>query len=200
VAIAALALVLLRFRVPFLVLPLAAAIAAVTIWRGGGLSGDGGTLLLAGICGLAFIATAVAFDMRDPARLKRPSQFAFWLYVAGSPLLVHPLFWSVLSPSVGGEPTLGVVASIVAVALVVTLVGLVLDRRSFIISTLAYVAAAVAIVLGKLGTEAAWILFATLALIGSYVVLLGVAWRSVRRALLSRLPLGALASRLSPVT
>ena len=195
-ALVALGLGLVRFRVPFLVLPLAASLAFLAVDRTGGPF----LFVMAG-CGLLFLAVAVMFDLRDPARVKRDSQFAFWLYVAGSPLLVHPLFWTVLSTVRNGKlGDSGLVAVvIVLVAAVVTLFGLLLDRRSPVISTLAYVAIAVATVLVRLGAGSAVTLGLTLAVIGCYVIVLGVGWRAVRAAVLSRLPLGGLLAKLPPV-
>jgi hypothetical protein len=213
-AIGVLALAFWRFRIPFLVLPLAAAIAALVL-RGGaegllGLRARAGdlwlVLLTAGACGLVYIGAAIGLDMRDPGRLERQSQYAFWLYVAGAPLLVHSLFWSVLVifalASGRGEAAFlswGTLGAIVPVALVVTVIGLILDRRALVISTLAYVAYTVGSVLYMAGTGGAGVVVGTLAVLGIYVVLLGVGWRSIRRAVMAHLPLGRLASRLSPV-
>ncbi|MFZ4532451.1 MAG: hypothetical protein ACOYOJ_11625 [Alsobacter sp.] len=194
-ALVALGLGLVRFRVPFLVLPLAASLAFLAVDRTGGPF----LFVMAG-CGLVFLAVAVMFDLRDPARVKRDSQFAFWLYVAGSPLLVHPLFWTVLSAvrdGIRGDNVLMALA-IGVVAAIVTTFGLLLDRRSPVISTLVYVAFAVGVVLTRLAGSAV-ALGLTLAVIGCYVIVLGVGWRAVRAAVLSRLPLGGLRAKLPPV-
>jgi len=195
-ALVALGLGLIRFRVPFLVLPLAAALAFLAVDRTGGPF----LFVMAG-CGLVFLAVAVMFDLRDPARVKRDSQFAFWLYVAGSPLLVHPLFWTVLSSVRNGRvgDSLLIAVAIILVAAVVTVFGLPLDRRSPVISTLVYVAFAVGTVLVRLGAGSAVALGLTLAVIGGYVIVLGIGWRAVRAAVLSRLPLGGLLAKLPPV-
>lgn len=194
-ALVALGLGLVRFRVPFLVLPLAAALAFLAVDRTGGPF----LFVMAG-CGLLFLAIAVMFDLRDPARVKRDSQFAFWLYVAGSPLLVHPLFWTVLSAvrdGVRGDNVLMAMA-IAVVAAIVTTFGLLLDRRSPVISTLVYVAFAVGVILTRLAGSAI-ALGLTLAVIGCYVIVLGIGWRAVRAAVLNRLPLGGLRAKLPPV-
>jgi hypothetical protein len=194
VGIAALAVTLLRFRIPFLVLPLAAAIA----WAVASRAGDA-ALLAAAACGLVFLVLAVRFDLRDPGRMKRSSQFAFWLYVAGSPLFVHPLFLTVLGQVSGGDADrnfVPFVAALLVSAAAVTLFGLLLDRRSPVISTLAYVAVAIGLTLGKAGVGTAVALSATLAAIGIYVILLGAAWRNVRAAFLRRLPLPGLVAKL----
>lgn len=194
VGIGALVLALLRFRIPFLVLPLAAAIA----WAVASRAGDA-ALLAAAACGLFFLVLAVRFDLRDPGRMKRASQFAFWLYVAGSPLFVHPLFLTVLGQVADGDASghFGpFLAALVVTAIAVTLFGLLLDRRSPVISTLAYVAFGVGMTLNKAGVGAATVLSLTLAAIGIYVILLGTAWRSVRAAVLRRLPLPGLVAKL----
>ncbi|MHB2168296.1 hypothetical protein [Alsobacter sp. R-9] len=184
--------VVLRFRVPFLVLPLAGAVAATVTIGSGDLA-----LLVAGLCGVVLLVLAVWFDLQDPARLKRASQFAFWLYVAGSPLTVHPIFLLVLGLQQDG----GGIAplTILAMAAAVTLFGLVMDRRSPVISTLAYLAIAFGTTLSKAGGSGVLVVDSTMAMIGLYVVLLGVGWRSVRRLLFRLLPVGRLSDRLSPV-
>ena len=156
-------------------------------------------LFAAAACGLVFLVLAVRFDLGDPGRMKRASQFAFWLYVAGSPLFVHPLFLTVLGKVADSDAERNFapfVGSLLVTALVVTLFGLLLDRRSPVISTLAYVAVAIGLTLSKAGVGTATALTATLAAIGIYVILLGAAWRNVRAAVLRRLPLPGLVAKL----
>jgi len=201
-AVGVLALAFLRFRIPILLLPLAAAIAALMLR--GGMSDIWRVLLVAGACGLTYIGFAVWLDMRDPGRIWRQSQYAFWLYVAGAPLLVHSLFWSVIIALFGNRGDAAflswdVFVAIVPVALAVTLLGLVLDRRALVISTLAYVAWTVGFVLYRAGTGITGVAVGTLAVLGLYVVVLGVGWHWVRRRLMTHLPLGRLAPRLPPV-
>jgi len=61
------------------------------------------------------------------------------------------------------------------------------------------VAFAVGTVLVRLGAGSAVALGLTLAVIGGYVIVLGIGWRAVRAAVLSRLPLGGLRAKLPPV-
>jgi MFS family permease len=196
VLLVALLAIVLRLRIPFLVVPVGLALAGVVISH----AGDA-VLAAVMLCGLAFLALAVRFDLRDPARLKRQSQFAFWLYVTGSPLAVHPLFFLALGlQRQGAGMPASVVLTIPPLAVIVTLFGLLMDRRSPVISTLGYVAFAVGYLLNASSSSPVFAVATTLALIGVYVVALGIGWRRVRSALFRRLPRSALLDRLPPVS
>jgi hypothetical protein len=172
-----------RFLIPFLVWPLGAYLAAMALSLP---STEAMLTILFGI-GLVSLAAAVLLDRRDPTREGRAGQFAFWLFVIGSPLTVHAAFISIISWS-GPSTGHGVLVFVLVPAiLAVTLAGLVLDRRPPVVSTLVYVG----ILFGYYAAQP-WL---ALIALGAYVVLIGTAWPAIRGWLLDRMPLFA---RLAP--
>lgn len=190
--VAALAVLLLsvwRFRIPFLMLPIAILFTTM-ITVAAQLSDYALSLLLVlGFCGVSTLATAIYFDLKDPQRIKRYSDFAFWCYVVGSPLTVHSLFLSlVFRDGWRINESVMLAFAVVAIALVITVMALILNRRAFILSTLLYVTVSINYIIMKLMPgDKQFMLFFTAALIGCYVICLGTVWRALRRALMSRL-------------
>jgi hypothetical protein len=177
-----LAAAIARFLIPFLVWPLGAYLATMA------LSLSSNEQMLAGLFGIGIVSlsAAIALDRRDPTREGRAGQFAFWLFVVGSPLTVHAAFISIITwygPHAGGKLIFVLVPAILAV----TLAGLVLDRRPPVVSTLAYVG-----VLFAYYAAQPWL---ALIALGAYVVLIGTAWPAIRSAMFARLPL---LTRLAP--
>lgn len=180
-----------RFRIPFLMLPIAVGftVMVTVIARHG--DGDTSWRLLLGGCGLAILAVAVFFDLKDPKRVTRWSDFAFWSYVVGSPLFVHSLFLSLLiSDDLKGwmdKPVLWM--SMAALAVAVTFVGLLLNRRALILSTLIYVSIVIFRIFAglSLGAPATLLLITTL-IIGLYVTALGARWTRIRGRFMHGLP------------
>jgi hypothetical protein len=164
---------LARFRIPFLVLPTVVMGAVLLIANLGGRGQIGSLPFLAavGVAGACLLATGAWADRQDPERKGKPSQYAFWLFVAGSPMTVHPFLILCLTQMKGVNPSF-VAAVVIALSLAVTFVGLVLDRRAPVVSTLVYVTVAVGYLLMSPG-------IATL-MIGFYVLALGVFWKSAQ--------------------
>jgi hypothetical protein len=190
-----------RYRVPFLMLPIAILFTViVTVAAKHGDSNISYQLVL-GASGLAILATAVRFDLKDPERLTRWSDFAFWSYVVGSPLFVHSLFLSVILNNDFKVIMNGGWIFIAVLAAAVSFVGLLLNRRALILSTLAYVAfVIVRILAGLVGTGggSATIVLITLFIIGLYVVALGSKWTRVRSRIMHKLPQKEWLKRLPP--
>lgn len=184
-----LAIAIVRYRLPFLALPFAGTITALAL----AVLPLPRELVFVGT-GAAALATAVWLDLNDRERLTRNSDFAFWLYVAGAPLFLHPIYSAFIAT---GESSAGI-GGVLAVAFASCLFGLLLDRRSPIVASLGY-----------LGIIIAWSARAfaltpnaqtalTLFILGVAVILLGVWWKQARAAVLGVLP-SALVSRL-PLT
>lgn len=191
VALAMLAAGAARFRIPFLMLPIAVLftiMVTITVRDG---QGDTPWRLVLGGCGLLILATAIFFDLKDPKRVTRWSDFAFWSYVVGSPLFVHSLFLTLLLQNDLKQwlnaPVLWL--TMAALALAVTVAGLMLNRRALILSTLIYVSIVIFRVMAglSLGTPAILMLITTL-IIGLYVTALGARWTRVRAEFMRRLP------------
>ncbi len=147
-------------------------------------------------CGLSVFALALRLDMRDPRRLTRRSDAAFWLHLLSAGLIVHPVFRGMVS-SAGDFGTaksliiLGIFAALGVIALVI-------DRRALLVSALSYAGIAVAYLISQ---SVSTTLSLPLALLGLAVLVLALSagWRALRRALVPVLPLGRWRDRLPPI-
>jgi len=185
-----------RFRVPLslaiAVGALAAAIiAAYAAWRGTdamGTTGDSLILVLA----LAIFALALAFDLSDPERRTRRSDYAFWLHLIAAPALIG----SVMSFLVGfrfvfqagGELDHGDAVVIVVVMMAMSVLALLIDRRAFLVAGLGFFAAAIFSFTEEIGIEADLTTAVTALILGALILMLALGWQDVRRRLLAVLP------------
>ncbi|MFM2041805.1 MAG: hypothetical protein RLY86_381 [Pseudomonadota bacterium] len=179
-----------RFMVPITVA--AGALGALAALFGLLLAGFPGlrdqVLPLVFIAGLVVFALAMVWDMRDPQRVTRATDVAFWLHLAAAPLIIHPVF-TALGVTGGEGVAAGLGAALAAIGLyaVLALLSLVIDRRAMLVSALAYVLYALTAVLQAAGT--AEMRFAMAALvIGSVLLLLSAGWHGARIRVLSLLP------------
>lgn len=188
-AVVSLGLSLLRYRLPFLMLPLVSATGALAAWS---LPWPREITMV--VAGAAALTAAVLFDLSDRERMTRGGAFAFWLYVAGAPMFLHPIYGSVTAL---GESNLAIV-SVLAVAAAACLFGLLLDRRSPIVASLLYLGVIIAWSAKALSISPQLQTALTLFILGMGVMLLGVWWKQARAALLNIMP-SALVRRL-PLT
>ena len=184
-----LAVTLARFRLPLLVLGLALSIVALAMSL---LNAP--TLWIMGGCGLTAILIGIALDLKDPTRTGAWHEWAMWLFVVGSPLAVHPLFVTLIRDRLEGRGVGevfdggGTIALVIGLALIVSFVGLLLDRRSLVTSCLIYLAAAFAYLLFRTVGDPISLLGIIPLMIGGYVILLGIAWKPIRSSILKALP------------
>lgn len=148
-----------------------------------------GVVLLGGI---VIFGYAMWWDMQDRARRTRRADVAFWLHLAASPLIVHPIFALIGINLVmrGGDNATGAsVAAVLAIViyLVLAVVALTVDRRAILVSALAYVLVAAIFLVSRIGTSGAAFAVAII-VIGSSLLMLSAFWQALRRALLPRLP------------
>ncbi len=198
VATSAAAIYYARFRLPFALLLIAAGLvmattAAASIWTGTSIAHH--VLLL---CGLAVFAAAMAFDISDRERLTRRADCAFWLHLLAAPLIVHSLI-SLVTPSIA-TMTNEVAAAILVIVACLAVVAILIDRRALLVSALTYVGIVIGYALS--GSSAATanrtvVFFATILILGAFVIALGVGWLPLRRVLMRVLPAG-LVNRLPP--
>ncbi|WP_291824192.1 hypothetical protein [Bosea sp. (in: a-proteobacteria)] len=148
------------------------------------------------VCGLSVFALALRLDMRDPRRLTRRSDAAFWLHLLAAGLIVHPVFRGL----VGTAGAFGTAQSLIILGLFAALgiVALVIDRRALLVSALSYAGIAVAYLISQ---SVSGDLSLPLALLGLAILVLALSagWRALRRALLPALPLGRWRDRLPPI-
>ena len=200
----------IRFRLPFsafltgcfalgVVYSVTASVTNVAGVVAGSMFGDGGfrsffdltenpafatATLLFGIG--AFLA-GMWFDTRDPYRLGRHSATAFWCHLLAAPALVNTVAVTLLN---GGG------IGFLAIALVlITVLALVIDRRSFLTAAIAYVAIVIAWLMGE-GAGTSWIF--VLLTLGSFITAIGTWWVQLRAKVMQMLPDFPGKSRLPP--
>ncbi|MEO8241639.1 MAG: hypothetical protein ABI832_04960 [bacterium] len=177
------------FRVPFSAALIAAA-AFVALWSGltaAGMFGDtpagflminesGPLSVMTVVFGLVVFALAMRLDLSDPMRVSTRSSTAFWLHIVAAPAIVNTVAMNLLKT--GGA---GAQALLLAFLLVLAVVAIVIDRRSFLVSGAGYsVILASAIFSGSAA-------YAILVL-GLILVLLGAQWDRLRSVLMTLLP------------
>lgn len=177
----------MRFRLPFALLLLAGGCVAVFFAIFISFVGEPTQLFTYAmflIAGIATLAAAQWYDMSDRERLTRRSDCGFWLTLIAAPLIVHPVAGLISS---GEDMSVQTSITTIAVVVLFTLIALVIDRRAFLVSSLAYLGGAMIYAFTRLGGEqnALWI---TLLLLGASVILLGVGWQRTRRAVMQFVP------------
>jgi hypothetical protein len=148
------------------------------------------------ICGAIIFAIALFYDSKDQHRTTRFSDNAFWLHFLAAPLIIHGLAIGAIQGKV--EKLFGIVPIITinqgeAVAIlimvgIITLVGLAINRRALIVSSLGYAGFAIIFLIQGVGLGAGGIAVATLVMLGVAVVLLGTVWHEIRNPLIKYLP------------
>lgn len=135
--------------------------------------------------GLFVLLVALFYDAKDPKRVMRFSDCAFWLHLVAAALIVSPMIMMIKS-STNGPMTSGVVLLTV---LALGLFALAIDRRALLVSSLAYFCGAVydllsgGVALPSTGNAPSSFTL-TLALVGGFVLILGVFWHPLRNRLL----------------
>ena len=198
----------LRFRLPFALFPagvctLAAALTAAGLVDEDGLERVGreglgvlvdigaGTVfpLVTLVFGLAVFALAMRHDLRDPHRVTRHAASAFWLHLLAAPAIVNTAAFTLYASS-GATATAGLIVFLLAM----TVVALVIDRRSFLLSGIGYVAALMLIGVGERNFAL------VLIFLGMLILGLGAGWVPLRAALMRALPEFPGKDRLPPYT
>ncbi len=186
----------IRFRVPITVAVGALAALGTLIGTLAALVPglDDRWLALVFLGGIALFALAMSWDMRDPARVTRRADVAFWLHLAAAPLIVHPVFalFGLLDST--ADPARAALATGLYVAL--ALVALVVDRRALLVSALVYVLYAISTLLHAAGAVDL-ALSLTAVVVGSGLLLLSAFWHPMRRAVLRMVPMG-IRARMPP--
>ncbi|MEM9939749.1 MAG: hypothetical protein AAF768_12935 [Pseudomonadota bacterium] len=204
-ALAASLAVFFRFRLPFS-LALSALAAAGAVYVAAGFFGSiqnvvGGPLLL--IMGAITLGVAILFDMRDPERIRKASDNAFWLHLAAAPQLIWGISALVTGSNIIGGSTSGTdnAAQGITLLLVLLAIGigsLALNRRALIAASLLTFIVTLSFVLSRVGFDGFNIFMIVTIIIGSGVVLLGAGWKTARRLVLNFFPRGGVWSRLFP--
>jgi len=197
-AAAALA-VFFRFRLPFSLFLLALSVAglfytAIARFADGDLIFGGVATLTVG---LATLAAAIIFDMRDPLRASRNSDNAFWLHMAAAPQIMFGLRGLILGS--GFAPAgMADAAIMLSVLIAFGLLSLALNRRALIVSGLLSFAASLWVLVDKVGGGGLNTVMLTALIVGASIVLLGGGWKTARRGILKLIPSGGVSGRIFP--
>ena len=183
----------LCFRLPFTLAQLMACIAVgVAIWFAGSplLS-----KLLSLALGLLAFALAINFDLTDTERRTVAADNAFWLHLIAAPLIVHTAIGFIWADKVS-DLNLAAALMTMGVIFALAFVALVIDRRALLVAGLFYFGAALFVVIRNTSIQDTTVLAVTLLILGGALVLLGVGWRTLRRAVVNTLIPPELARRL----
>jgi hypothetical protein len=137
------------------------------------------------LCGVVAFSLAMYWDTSDIQRVTHRTDAAFWLHLLAAPLLVHPIF-SNLGIFEGNEG-LGNMVAIVLLYLSMTLVSIIIDRRAFMVSSLAYVLYALSSLFNEYGFVG-YSFAVTGIVLGSALLLLSAFWHKARAVIVSGLP------------
>ena len=186
----------LRFRIPFLLLPIAAAASLFLFFVASEVFPELPYLAILAVCGVLILGLAIWLDAKDPTRRSRANSYAFWLFIIGSPLTIHPLFFSIL-----GNGDLSQIALVIFLcAMAASALGLILDRRSLVASSLIYFTASIGYMNSQATGSVAGAVVPTTFIVGTAVILLGVFWYPLRNQLMRLLPEHPLTEKLPPST
>jgi hypothetical protein len=190
-----------RFKLPFALLPLAVSLVIAALGVASFLLPEATALadtLVFLVCGLGVFAAAMAFDASDRERLTRRADCAFWLHLLSAPLIVR----SLMSLAAARTMDTGLAVAVILIVALLTVVALAIDRRALLVAGLAYLGWAVGYGLTSAGgappTDGAFVLAATLVILGALVLSLGAGWVPLRRRLLALLS-PTISNRLPPV-
>jgi hypothetical protein len=146
------------------------------------------------VFGIMAFAAGIWFDSRDPYRLGRHSATGFWLHLLAAPALVNTVAMTLFN--MGG--TVGVLSTAAAL-LVVTMIALIIDRRSFLTAGIVYFALIIAwLVQGGQQGGGPVHKAVVLLLLGILITSLGTWWTALRAQVMSALPAFPGKDRLPP--
>jgi hypothetical protein len=139
------------------------------------------------IFGIGAFLVGMWFDTRDPHRLGRHAATAFWCHLLAAPALVNTVALTLLNGS-------GLALLSVAL-LAITILALVIDRRSFLTAAIVYIALVIGWVMGG-GGGTQWI--SILIVLGAVITAIGTWWVQLRARVMGVLPDFPGKSRLPP--
>ena len=143
------------------------------------------SLLMLFIGGLSSFAIAMHWDMKDPNRLTRKSDVAFWLHLLAAPFIVHPIFF--VLGVFEGKNNIPMALSVIGLYIVLAVISIAIDRRALMVSALIYVLYSFSTLLKTFGIVSLGFSITGLA-IGSALLLLSAFWHTSRSHLLGWSP------------
>jgi hypothetical protein len=181
-----------RFRLPFTILLIAGSLVLAVLALSSQLVSERADAFVFLGCGLAVFAAAMAFDISDRERLTRRADCAFWLHLLAAPLIVHSLVSFVTSNVTAlNDRTAWVLALII---LGIAVVAILIDRRALLVAALIYAGSLIfyamtgtSVAQMRNSPEQSVMFFATLFILGTCVIVLGMGWHRLRRLLLGHI-------------
>ena len=142
---------------------------------------------------VAIFMRAVRMDFRDPQRLTRRSDVAFWLHLMTAPILLHATLALVFMNDISVLWKYGdidVLQSVIVLIIVASFmkIGLLLDRRAFVTSGLGSLAFAIWTLFERSDFTSINVYYVVLIVIGALVLGLGVGWPHIRRFMFRFIP------------
>jgi len=185
-----------RYRLPFVLLPLAsAAVLGILMLSGGVFNADENSMLfriVLGLSGIGVFVIAMMFDMKDRYRTTRLSECAFWLHLLAAPMIVHSLLMNSID---GGLSAI----TMLLVVLVFAIFALIIDRRAMLVSALVYLGYSIFSIIGDISFFGEFNNSASLVVLGAMVLGLGLGWAPIRRFFVTNLLSASLRDKLPPV-
>jgi len=134
------------------------------------------------IFGFAAFALGIWFDTKDPHRISRYSATGFWLHILAAPAIVNTIALTLVNS--GGTQGYLLTALLL---FVVTILSLVIDRRSFLTAGIGYFALLIPWMTPQYASGETGMVF-TLLILGALITALGTWWVQIRSWLMRLLP------------
>ncbi|PHR93668.1 MAG: hypothetical protein COA69_03270 [Robiginitomaculum sp.] len=192
-----------RFKLPFSIALIAISLVILVYSFVHNIVPVGAFMMLSGV-GL-FLA-ALAYDSKDTGRLTRFADNAFWLHFTAAPLILHGIAVQILSlqtikvfgivPMVSLDE--GDAMIMLAIIGVLALIGLAINRRALLVSSLGYAGFALSMLVKNTGLDFGSVVAVTLLLLGGGIVFLGAGWHVARKGILKFLPRTGVFAKIFP--
>lgn len=137
------------------------------------------------ICGITAFLLAMHWDSADTQRVTGKSDVAFWLHLASAPLIIHPIFYGL--GVFDGNESLWVMALVILLYIVMSVISITIDRRAFMVSSLAYVIYALKTIMDTYG-DVSYSFALTGVVMGATLLLLSAFWQTTRNSIVKALP------------
>lgn len=199
ITLAAMLLFYLRVRLPFCVALIAISILYLAFAMVGKfvpnlMDNHFGWMIFVG--GLITLIMAIRYDMKDMHRTTRFADNAFWLHFTAAPLIIHGLALEMVKLKserlfdLFPVPSLdkGDAGLLMIMVLAVAIIGLALNRRALLVSSLGYAGFAIGFLMTDTGLGFGKVVALTFLLLGAAIIFLGAGWHGARNALLKILP------------
>lgn len=134
------------------------------------------------IFGFLAFALGIYFDTKDPHRISRYSATGFWLHLLAAPAIVNTMALTLYNS--GG--TTGYLLTALLL-FVVTIISLIIDRRSFLTAGIGYLGAIIIWAMSTNLGDGTSIVY-TLLILGAFITALGTWWVQIRAWLMRLLP------------